>query len=522
MTAEVIEGLSAARTAFARASFREAAQLALEAAEEAKRADRPDLQADAALVVEAVPDASVAPAVERLCREALDALPPGTDHARARLHAQLAIALHHRERLDEADREIALAAHHAASIDDPLATLLGLHARALAIGGRDAAGVLEAADAILAVAAVTRVPRHELLGRSWRIEASMPMGETGAARREVDSLAVLAAATRDPLIAWNFELAAAGLDHAVGRFADAEVHARAARAALPPGQRHQGEPLFVAQAMLIATDRAAPPAELDLARGATVGGPLIAIAMTGRYDLELGDRAQARAAFELVRARVADIGFDRRALPTIGAAAELAVAFEDAALATEMDARLAPFSGFMIASSLGAVGPIDHVRGLVARLTGDLNAAVAFADAASNLAARGGFAPWHARARLGHAEALAARGAPGDRRRAHESASLAAVTARKLGMRRVAERAEACLRELDPRTRLSARELEVAAQVATGASNREIAAAIGLSERTVESHVEHILAKLGFHSRSQVAAWAATQGVAGEAGHEAR
>ena len=509
-----LERLTAARAAFDAASFREAAGLAVDAAELAKASGHPELLADAALVVEAVPDASVAASVERLCREALDAVPAGDDVSRARLHAQRAIALHHRELLDAADAAIAAAEHHAAVVDDPLATVLRLHARALALAGSDAAGLLELADALLVAARSSGVPRHELLGRSWRIEASMPMGDTGAARREVESLSVLAAAKRDPLIAWNVELAAAGLDHAVGRFAGAETHARAARGALPPAQRHQSEPLFIAQAMLIATDLATAPPELDLARGATVGGSLIAIGMTGRYDLELGDRAHARAAFELVRARIDDIGFDRRALPTIAAAAELAVAFDDMALAADMDARLAPFGGFMIASSVGAVVPIDHVRGRLARLAGDLDAAVGLADAAANLAARGGFAPWHARARLAHAEALIARDAHGDLRRARESAGLAAVTARKLGMPRVVQHAEAVLHELDPRTRLSARELEVAAQVASGASNREIAATLGLSERTVESHVEHILAKLAFHSRSQVAAWAAAQGVA--------
>ena len=62
--------------------------------------------------------------------------------------------------------------------------------------------------------------------------------------------------------------------------------------------------------------------------------------------------------------------------------------------------------------------------------------------------------------------------------------------------------------------RLTARELEVAELVARGKSNPEIAAALVISVRTVQGHVEHILRKLGFGSRSQVAAWVA-QGVGG-------
>jgi len=54
---------------------------------------------------------------------------------------------------------------------------------------------------------------------------------------------------------------------------------------------------------------------------------------------------------------------------------------------------------------------------------------------------------------------------------------------------------------------LSSRELEVAGLVAEGLSNRAIAERLHLSERTAESHVKNICDKLGFNSRSQVAAW---------------
>ena len=56
---------------------------------------------------------------------------------------------------------------------------------------------------------------------------------------------------------------------------------------------------------------------------------------------------------------------------------------------------------------------------------------------------------------------------------------------------------------------LSKRELEVARLVASGMTSRAIAERLFLSERTVESHVEHLLTKLDFSSRAQVAAWVA-------------
>jgi DNA-binding CsgD family transcriptional regulator len=54
---------------------------------------------------------------------------------------------------------------------------------------------------------------------------------------------------------------------------------------------------------------------------------------------------------------------------------------------------------------------------------------------------------------------------------------------------------------------LSAREREVAALIARGRSNRAIASELVIAEGTAAIHVAHILNKLGFDSRSQIAAW---------------
>jgi DNA-binding NarL/FixJ family response regulator len=56
-------------------------------------------------------------------------------------------------------------------------------------------------------------------------------------------------------------------------------------------------------------------------------------------------------------------------------------------------------------------------------------------------------------------------------------------------------------------TVLSPREEEVAALVAEGLTNRQIADRLVISERTAQNHVQHILTKLGFSARSQIAAW---------------
>ncbi|MFI6992465.1 ATP-binding protein [Nonomuraea wenchangensis] len=63
---------------------------------------------------------------------------------------------------------------------------------------------------------------------------------------------------------------------------------------------------------------------------------------------------------------------------------------------------------------------------------------------------------------------------------------------------------------------LTRREREIGALVARGMSNKEIAATLVIAQRTAEAHVEHILCKLGFTSRAQIAAWVAGQGPAAQ------
>ncbi|SDH46548.1 non-specific serine/threonine protein kinase [Lentzea fradiae] len=58
---------------------------------------------------------------------------------------------------------------------------------------------------------------------------------------------------------------------------------------------------------------------------------------------------------------------------------------------------------------------------------------------------------------------------------------------------------------------LTKREMGVAVELARGATNKEIAAALSISPRTVEAHVDRILRKLGFCSRVQVGIWVASR-----------
>ena len=56
----------------------------------------------------------------------------------------------------------------------------------------------------------------------------------------------------------------------------------------------------------------------------------------------------------------------------------------------------------------------------------------------------------------------------------------------------------------------------MASLVARGLTNRSIAGRLHLSVRTVDTHVDHVLTKLGFSNRAQLVAWAYESGMARE------
>ncbi len=63
----------------------------------------------------------------------------------------------------------------------------------------------------------------------------------------------------------------------------------------------------------------------------------------------------------------------------------------------------------------------------------------------------------------------------------------------------------------EPWAPLTGREFEVARLIADGATNVEIAEELGITRKTVASHVEHMLAKLGMGRRAEIAVWASTR-----------
>ena len=113
---------------------------------------------------------------------------------------------------------------------------------------------------------------------------------------------------------------------------------------------------------------------------------------------------------------------------------------------------------------------------------------------------------------FGRARALLAIGVTRRRARQKRAGREAIETAlagfEEIGAAGWAEKARAELGHIGGRTRadgLTAAERRVAALVAEGKTNREVAAALFLGERTVETHLSHVYAKLGIRSRTELA-----------------
>ncbi|SBT38736.1 helix-turn-helix transcriptional regulator [Micromonospora auratinigra] len=171
-----------------------------------------------------------------------------------------------------------------------------------------------------------------------------------------------------------------------------------------------------------------------------------------------------------------------------------------------------------------AQGFLTLAKARISRHTGDGRAALVHADQARRLFAETGDAENMIRAGLVVADALAVLG---DHSTAVRRLTETAREAQLLGLEALRVRAT---RQLDglapvpgdegdssahPMDSLSRREREVAALVATGKTNREIAADLFLSVKTVERHLARIFVKVGVSSRSALAAMVAVRRAAG-------
>lgn len=197
--------------------------------------------------------------------------------------------------------------------------------------------------------------------------------------------------------------------------------------------------------------------------------------------------------------------------------AEAAVALEDAGLAARVLPALDEYAGLnLVAGAFSAVlGPADLYR---AALLGLLDAAGVEEAlvAAAGLADRTGALLHRAYADVARAGWLAERGAAGQEigallRPVEELAERQGLVRLGSLARRAAVRAEAPTNGRP--AGLTAREIEVLRLLAAGASNREISAALYITQNTAANHVRSILAKTGCANRTRAARFATEHGL---------
>ncbi len=152
-----------------------------------------------------------------------------------------------------------------------------------------------------------------------------------------------------------------------------------------------------------------------------------------------------------------------------------------------------------------AIPEIVRSRGVVATYEGDVTAGIALFEQAVGL--HEGVGDQFGRARALLILGIARRRAR-QKRSARDAIEAALAGFEEIGAAGWAEKARAELGRIGGRMRengLTPAEQRVAALVAEGRTNREVAAALFLGERTVETHLSHVYAKLGIRSRTELA-----------------
>ena len=482
-----------------------------EAAEAARSAGDPVLIGEVALVMEGYTDPGWVSLGKALCDEALAGLPGADAPLRARLLARRAAeATYHGEPEAGPLSEEALAM--AERLGDPHALRSALRARQLARGGPDGAlDRVELGARMLALGSTDGDDEAELWGRLWRADAFAQLGRIDDCSAEIELLAPTVSRLRSPGPAWHLLRSRAAVAYGRGEFGRTrELAAESARLA-----EHGHENMRTLTAALLIrvnalTGRDEWPTTDDFR-----WSPPFGMAMQGVWHLAFGRLDQARRCYQpdSVLASVPGI----RYLITYAMFGEMASALGDAKACGAVYRGLLPYADLFVCGGAGLTmidGSVHRYLGLAALGLGQADDAVRHLRSAVSVNAREGLLACEALATLDLARALARRGRSGDAAEASALAASAAAVGERLGMLPLARDARALAGSPDgfaaagPLTR---RESEVAGLVARGLSNRQIAAALHISERTAENHVQHILTKLGLQNRTQVASWAASR-----------
>ncbi len=244
-------------------------------------------------------------------------------------------------------------------------------------------------------------------------------------------------------------------------------------------------------------------------------------------DLEAGRADAARPLFEAFAARdFADLAKDSYWLATIVLLADACASLGDRTRAALLYDLLLPYAdrNAAPASGLACFGAVSYYLGLLATCLSRWENATKHFEQALEMNTRMQARPAIARTQYACADMLVKSNGAGARERARELLHRALDTGRQLGMTRLVVQAEGLAGRIGsppasrpasaPSHALSPRELQVLALIVNGLSDRQIAAKLLISQRTVTTHVTHIFNKLVVTNRAEAAAFAVRHGLA--------
>ena len=516
--------LARAEALYKAGEVKQAIAAAGQAGDEAERRGDPAGMARAALILEGVSDQEWGRRVVHLAESALRQLGQDDAELSARLLAAIAMVQSASLSTKDTDRAGPLSLQSLALAEaagTPAALVSALRARQMACAGPDGVGDrLEAAERMLALAAEHADPWAGLWGRLWRIDVTCQLGAIDAAESDLGELADITRQLSQPVASWHLARTRCALAMARGQFAAAEGHLDDAVKLAGQGLDTRAWQMRAIAGVKLASLTGDPrhehwfttlERETDPSMLAAGLWAMLAEHYAGRGDL---DRAktlyhklapwQAWQPPHLVAHAVLDLR--ARAAALLGDTDGAAIAYT----------RLRPWARYFVAGGTALVaisGSAEHALGCLAACLGKPDTAVRHLRAAIAASQRAGLPPFELQSQYELARVLARRGRPEDRSEALVLAIAAARGAARLGMRGLqanSEQLATIMRhgQSEPGG-LTRREREIAELVGRGLTNRQIADLLHIAERTAENHVQHILAKLGFRNRSQIAAWAA-------------
>ena len=499
-----------------------AIEVATELSRLSARVGNRDMMARAALVPIGLMGGHDTGPVHELCAAAL-AEPPDDRSLQIQLQSQKALLA-----MESWDHDTGVSASLEAmklaeGSQDPDAIFAAIHARQVATAHPN--GLHERLVLAERVLELARSSGRESLaewGHDWLIDAHMELGQTEQSEAEMLLAGQSAERMREPLALWRTIMAHATVVFQSGRFAEAATLSAEARDLARRGRHAAGEFQSAVQRVALSSMVGGLDEVLAELRPRWGAAPLrqrfAANAHAARALVAVGELDEARKRLNWAMAALTHQFPGPDWIHHCASAAEAAAALGEREYAARLYDELLPFADRNTVSSAGQ----NVSGGSVARYLGMLGAAMERWDAAEQhfkvaleMNRRMGALPFVAYTQAAYAEMLSKRGDRGDERRAAEMVEAALATAADLGMTPLKDSLTRLRDELRQapavKSPLSAREREVAGLVGDGLSNRVIAEHLYLSERTVETHVKNICDKLGFNSRSQVAAWVATR-----------